>query len=55
MMCHAGFGGVDARRRVLLLLQTFAGGYGGRPGSDGPDTVQYAHKNTRTRRSRRPS
>ena len=40
MMCHAGFGGVDAETgEYTCFLETFAGGYGGRFASDGPDAV----------------
>ena len=47
MMCHAGFGGVDAPSGVYYcFLETFAGGYGGRSGSDGPDAVQTHGQNT---------
>ena len=33
-------------RRVLLLFETLAGGYGGRAASDGPDAVQTHGQNT---------
>jgi N-methylhydantoinase B len=47
MMCHAGFGGVDrASGAYYCFLETFAGGYGGRLGSDGPDAVQTHGQNT---------
>jgi len=47
MMCHAGFGGVDAASGgYYCFLETFAGGYGGRAGSDGPDAVQTHGQNT---------
>jgi N-methylhydantoinase B len=47
MMCHAGFGGVDAASgEYYCFLETFAGGYGGRAGSDGPDAVQTHGQNT---------
>src|SRR3954468_4728298 len=47
MMCHAGFGGVDATSgSYTCFLETFAGGYGGRAGSDGPDAVQTHGQNT---------
>jgi N-methylhydantoinase B len=47
MMCHAGFGGVDAQTGdYYCFLETFAGGYGGRAGSDGPDAVQTHGQNT---------
>jgi N-methylhydantoinase B len=47
MMCHAGFGGVDAETgEYTCFLETFGGGYGGRAGSDGPDAVQAHGQNT---------
>jgi len=47
MMCHAGFGGVDAETgEYTCFLETFAGGYGGRFASDGPDAVQTHGQNT---------
>ena len=47
MMCHAGFGGVDpVTNEYTCFLETFAGGYGGRAGSDGPDAVQTHGQNT---------
>jgi N-methylhydantoinase B len=47
MMCHAGFGGVDAQsNEYYCFLETFAGGYGGRAASDGPDAVQTHGQNT---------
>jgi N-methylhydantoinase B len=47
MMCHAGFGGVDtATGEYACFLETFAGGYGGRLASDGPDAVQTHGQNT---------
>ena len=47
MMCHAGFGGVDAATGEYgCFLETFAGGYGGRFASDGPDAVQTHGQNT---------
>jgi N-methylhydantoinase B len=47
MMCHAGFGGVDAQSgEYYCFLETFGGGYGGRAGSDGPDAVQTHGQNT---------
>ena len=47
MICHAGFGGRNLeRRRAVVLLETFAGGYGGRSASDGPDAVQAHGQNT---------
>jgi N-methylhydantoinase B len=47
MMCHAGFGGVDTEtREYYCFLETFAGGYGGRVASDGPDAVQTHGQNT---------
>ena len=47
MMCHAGFGGVDAASgEYTCFLETFGGGYGGRSASDGPDAVQAHGQNT---------
>jgi N-methylhydantoinase B len=47
MMCHAGFGGVDpVTGEYYCFLETFAGGYGGRHASDGPDAVQTHGQNT---------
>jgi N-methylhydantoinase B len=51
MQCHAGFGGFDPRphkdpRQYYCFLETLAGGYGGRPGKDGPDAVQTYSQNT---------
>ncbi|MEE2709412.1 MAG: hydantoinase B/oxoprolinase family protein [Gemmatimonadota bacterium] len=47
MICHAGFGGIDPRMDVYYcFLETLAGGYGGRYGSDGPDAVQPHGQNT---------
>jgi N-methylhydantoinase B len=47
MICHAGFGGVDpATGNYDCFLETLAGGYGGRRGSDGPDAVQTHGQNT---------
>jgi len=47
MMCHAGFGGVDVESgEYYCFLETFAGGYGGRLTSDGPDAVQTHGQNT---------
>jgi N-methylhydantoinase B len=47
MMCHAGFGGVDAQTgEYYCFLETFGGGYGGRAASDGPDAVQTHGQNT---------
>jgi N-methylhydantoinase B len=47
MMCHAGFGGVDAQtNEYYCFLETFGGGYGGRLASDGPDAVQTHGQNT---------
>jgi N-methylhydantoinase B len=47
MMCHAGFGGVDAATGgYWCFLETFGGGYGGRAASDGPDAVQAHGQNT---------
>jgi N-methylhydantoinase B len=47
MMCHAGFGGVDpVTNAYTCFLETFAGGYGARAASDGPDAVQAHGQNT---------
>jgi N-methylhydantoinase B len=47
MMCHAGFGGVDAATgEYACFLETFGGGYGARHASDGPDAVQAHGQNT---------
>jgi N-methylhydantoinase B len=47
MICHAGFGGTDTRtNQYYCFLETLAGGYGGRIGSDGPDAVQMHAQNT---------
>ena len=47
MQCHAGFGGIDPRSGdYYCFLETLAGGYGGRFGSDGPDAVQTHVQNT---------
>jgi N-methylhydantoinase B len=47
MMCHAGFGGVDpGTGDYYCFLETFAGGYGGRHASDGPDAAQTHGQNT---------
>jgi N-methylhydantoinase B len=47
MMCHAGFGGIDAQTgEYYCFLETFGGGYGGRATSDGPDAVQTHGQNT---------
>ena len=47
MACHAGFGGVDSvTNEYYCFLETFAGGYGGRHASDGPDAVQVHGQNT---------
>ena len=41
MMCQAGFGSLDvAAGKYVCFYDTFAGGYGGRSASDGPDAVQ---------------
>jgi N-methylhydantoinase B len=53
-ICHAGFGGIDPRRSAAsspggeyyCFLETVGGGYGGRPGADGPDAVQPHGQNT---------
>ncbi len=47
MICHVGFGGQDPQRGgYYTFLETLAGGYGGRLGSDGPDAVQTHIQNT---------
>jgi N-methylhydantoinase B len=47
MMCQAGFGSLDlASRTYTCFYDTFAGGYGGRFSSDGPDAVQAHGQNT---------
>jgi N-methylhydantoinase B len=47
MMCQAGFGSLDvAAGRYSCFYDTFAGGYGGRYASDGPDAVQAHGQNT---------
>jgi N-methylhydantoinase B len=47
MMCQAGFGSLDeARRSYTCFYDTFAGGYGARSASDGPDAVQAHGQNT---------
>ena len=47
MMCHAGFGNADpVTGAYYCFLETLAGGYGGRDGSDGPDAVQTHGQNT---------
>src|SRR5579884_2560575 len=47
MMCQAGFGSLDAAADTYVCFyETFAGGYGGRAGSDGPDAVQAHGQNT---------
>ena len=47
MMCHAGFGGIDAATGdYYCFLETFGGGYGARLASDGPDAVQAHGQNT---------
>ena len=47
MMCQAGFGSLDlAAGTYTCFYDTFAGGYGGRLGSDGPDAVQAHGQNT---------
>ena len=47
MMCQAGFGSLDAAAgRYTCFYDTFAGGYGGRWASDGPDAVQTHGQNT---------
>ena len=47
MMCQAGFGSLDvAAGSYTCFYDTFAGGYGGRYASDGPDAVQAHGQNT---------
>jgi N-methylhydantoinase B len=47
MMCQAGFGSLDvASGTYTCFYDTFAGGYGGRHASDGPDAVQTHGQNT---------
>jgi N-methylhydantoinase B len=47
MMCQAGFGSLDeAAGTYTCFYETFAGGYGGRLRSDGPDAVQAHGQNT---------
>ena len=47
MMCQAGFGSLDAAAgKYTCFYDTFAGGYGGRQASDGPDAVQSNSQNT---------
>ena len=47
MICHAGFGSLDvAAGKYVCFFETFAGGYGGRSASDGPDAVQAHGQNT---------
>ncbi len=47
MMCQAGFGSLDlATATYTCFYDTFAGGYGGRHASDGPDAVQAHGQNT---------
>jgi len=47
MMCQAGFGSLDEEARTYTCFyDTFAGGYGGRLASDGPDAVQAHGQNT---------
>jgi N-methylhydantoinase B len=47
MMAQAGFGSLDvAARKYVCFYDTFAGGYGGREASDGPDAVQAHGQNT---------
>jgi N-methylhydantoinase B len=47
MMCQAGFGSLDVEASTYVCFyDTFAGGYGGRAGSDGPDAVQAHGQNT---------
>jgi N-methylhydantoinase B len=47
MMCQAGFGSLDlAAGTYTCFYETFAGGYGGRHASDGPDAVQTHGQNT---------
>ena len=47
MMCQAGFGSLDVEAGTYTCFyDTFAGGYGGRFSSDGPDAVQAHGQNT---------
>ncbi len=47
MMCQAGFGTLDVEAGTYVCFyETFAGGYGGRLASDGPDAVQTHGQNT---------
>jgi len=47
MMCQAGFGSLDLETSTYTCFyDTFAGGYGGRHASDGPDAVQAHGQNT---------
>jgi N-methylhydantoinase B len=47
MMCQAGFGSLDVEAGTYTCFyDTFAGGYGGRYASDGPDAVQTHGQNT---------
>jgi len=47
MMCQAGFGSLDVDAGTYTCFyDTFAGGYGGRYASDGPDAVQTHGQNT---------
>ena len=47
MMCQAGFGSLDVEAgSYTCFYETFAGGYGGRASSDGPDAVQAHGQNT---------
>jgi N-methylhydantoinase B len=47
MMCQAGFGSLDLEAGTYTCFyDTFAGGYGGRLASDGPDAVQSHSQNT---------
>ena len=47
MMCQAGFGSLDVEAgKYTCFYDTFAGGYGGRSASDGPDAVQAHGQNT---------
>jgi N-methylhydantoinase B len=47
MMCQAGFGSLDVDAgSYTCFYETFAGGYGARARSDGPDAVQAHGQNT---------
>lgn len=47
MMCQAGFGSLDLEAgNYVCFYETFAGGYGARHASDGPDAVQAHGQNT---------